>query len=184
MSSAAGRYVGGAAARVFHLRSLFYSLGPAAAIIPAAHTVSHQSASMQFLIHVVITAVLLLIISKMVRGFEVDNLFTALLAGAILGFLFPLMAPLAEYLGNLVGGWLANAALPPIASTLILLFVMFAINALVLKVAAAIGPGFRIYGFWTAYVGAILLVILNWLTALAISSLQNNQGTIEAAFLR
>jgi putative membrane protein len=35
------------------------------------------------------------------------------------------------------------------------------INALMLELASAFVPGFRIYGFWAAFVGAIVLSLVN-----------------------
>jgi len=123
---------------------------------------------MEFIIHVVVTAIALLVISKLLRGFEVDNLFTALVTALILGLLHAFMAPLAEQIGQIVGGIVATMALAYPAKIAVLILSMLLVNALVLKLVAAIGPGFRISDFKTAMLGALLLVVFNGLVGEAV----------------
>jgi putative membrane protein len=123
---------------------------------------------MEFIIHVVVTAIALLVISKLLRGFEVDNLFTALVTALILGLLHAFMAPFAEQLGRIVGGIVAQMALAYPAKIAVLILSMLIVNALVLKLAAAIGPGFRISDFKTAILAALLLVLFNGLIGEAV----------------
>jgi len=123
---------------------------------------------MEFIIHIVVTAIALLLISKLLRGFEVDNLFTALVTALILGLLHAFMAPLAEQIGRMVGGIVAAMALAYPAKIAVLILSMLVVNALVLKLVAAIGPGFRISDFKTAVLGALLLVVFNGLIGEAV----------------
>jgi putative membrane protein len=123
---------------------------------------------MSFIIHGVVTAIALLLISKLLRGFEVDNWFTALVAALILGLIHAFMAPLAEHAGRFVGGIVAATALAYPVKIVVLFLSMLVINALVLKLVAAIGPGFRISDFTTAMLGALLLVLLNGLIGEAV----------------
>jgi putative membrane protein len=118
---------------------------------------------MDFITHVVITAIALVLISKLLRGFEVDNLFTASFIALILGLLHAVMVPIAEQMGQLIGRIIAAMVLAYPAKIALLFFAMLIVNALVLKLAAAIGPGFRISDFKTAVLGALLLVLLNGL---------------------
>ena len=116
---------------------------------------------MEFVIHAPITAVALLLVSKFLRGFEIDSLFTAIVTALILGLLHALIAPWMEHFGRLSARLIGAASLSyPVAICLIVLS-MLAVNAMVLKLAAAVGPGFRISDFKTAIFGALLLAIFN-----------------------
>lgn len=123
---------------------------------------------MEYVIHVVVTAIALLLISKLLRGFEVDNWLTALVTALILGLLHAFMAPLAEQMGRMVGGIVAAISLAYPAQIVVLILCMLVVNALVLKLVAAIGPGFRISDFKTALLGALLLVLFNGLIGEAV----------------
>jgi putative membrane protein len=115
----------------------------------------------EFIIHIIVTAIALIVISKLLRGFEIDSWLTAVVTAVILGLLHALMSPFAEKLGGIVGGILAATALAYPAKIALFVLSMLAINALVLKFAAAIGPGFRISNFTTAILAALLLAVFN-----------------------
>ena len=123
---------------------------------------------MDFIIHIIVTAIALLLISKLLRGFEIDNWFTALVTALILGLLHAFMAPFAEQMGRFVGGIVAAMTLAYPAKIAVLILSMLVVNALVLKLVAAIGPGFRISDFKTALLGALLLVLFNGLIGEAV----------------
>jgi len=123
----------------------------------------------QIIIHVVVTAVVLLLIGKLLRGFEVDNFFTALVTAVILGLIYAFMTPLADQIGRIIGRLLATTGLAYPLKLAVLFVSTLAINALVLKLAAAIGPGFRISDFKTALLAALLLVVINALIGEAVS---------------
>jgi putative membrane protein len=106
----------------------------------------------EFLAHLVVSAALLVVVAYAIRGFEVDGPFAALLGALVLGF--------------------ANAFVRPVLIVLslpitVLTFGLFLIvvNALVLKIAAALVPGFRIRGFLPAVWAALFVAILNLLVA-------------------
>lgn len=124
---------------------------------------------MQIIIHVVVTAITLLLISKLLRGFEVRNVFTALITAAILGLVYALISPLADQIGQFIGRFLATAGLSYPMKLAVLFVSTLTINALVLKLVAAIGPGFRISDFKTAMLAALLLVVFNVLIGEAVS---------------
>jgi putative membrane protein len=128
-----------------------------------------KRACVQIVIHVVVTAVVLLLIGRLLRGFEVDSFFTALVTAVILGLISTFMAPLAEQIGRLIGRLLATTGLAYPLKLAVLFMSTLAINALVLKLAAAIGPGFRISDFKTAILAALLLVVSNGLIGEAVS---------------
>jgi putative membrane protein len=123
----------------------------------------------QIIIHVVVTAVTILLISKLLRGFEVRNVFTALITAVILGLFYALISPLADQIGQIIGRFLATAGLAYPMKLVVLFVSTLAINALVLKLVAAIGPGFRISDFTTAMLGALLLVVFNVLIGEAVN---------------
>lgn len=134
----------------------------------------HESGEphVSYLIHIIITAVALLLISKVLRGFEIDSFFTALVTALILGLLHALLAPFAGQLGQWVGRIIAATAVAYPVKMIMLFTVMLAVNAVVLKFAAAIGPGFRISDFKTAVLGGLILVILNALIGEAVDFLR------------
>jgi putative membrane protein len=100
------------------------------------------------LITTVVYAVLLLIVAKIVPGIEVDGVGSAFFAGLVMGVLNALLKPL-----------MVVVSLPLVVLTLGLF--VFVLNALLLKLAAAIVPGFSIRGFGPALLGALLLGIFS-----------------------
>ena len=94
-------------------------------------------------------AVLLLIVAKIVPGIEMDGVGVAFLAGLVMGVLNALIKPL-----------LVLVSLPLLILTLGLF--IFVVNALLLILAAAIVPGFRVRGFGSALIGAVLLSIFSF----------------------
>src|SRR5262249_32081586 len=105
-----------------------------------------------FLLHLILTAALLLLIANMVRGIEVGGWGTALLAALVLGLVNAVVRPLMLFLTF------------PITLITLGLFV-FVINALMLLLVSALVPGMRIQGFGPALVGSFLLTVLNVLIA-------------------
>lgn len=107
---------------------------------------------MEFLAHLVVSAALLLVVAYAVRGFEVDGPLGALLGALVLGFANAFVRPILVVL-----------SLPITVITFGLFLIV--VNALMLKLAAALVPGFRIRGFVPALLGALLLALLNLLVA-------------------
>jgi putative membrane protein len=106
-----------------------------------------------FFAHLIITAGLLLIVSNVVEGVQVNGWGNALLGALMLG--------------------LANACARPlmILFTLpltVLTFGLFllVVNGVTLQLAAALTPGFRIEGCGSAIIGSIVLTLLNMAIAL------------------
>lgn len=94
--------------------------------------------------------------SYLVKGFQVESLFSALLAGAILGFLNLFFKPILILLTL------------PINILTLGLFTLV-INAILLKMASGIVPGFEIVGFWPALLAGLLISIVNWAVNLILS---------------
>jgi putative membrane protein len=124
---------------------------PGFAIIQLCRMIS----SMRLLLHWVLSAVTLLLISHFVPGFIVSSFLVALIAALVIGLV------------NATIGTLLRIVSFPINILTLGLFSLV-INALMLKLAAMFAPGFQILGFLPALEGAILLaiahVIIHWIT--------------------
>jgi len=96
-------------------------------------------------------------------GIQVSSFFTALIAAAVLGILNAFLRPIALLL-----------TLP--INILSLGLFTFIINAIMLKMASGIIPGFGVYGFWTAVFGSFLISVISWLLNAFISE----QGSIAS----
>ena len=97
----------------------------------------------------VLTAAVL-IASWLLDGIHVTGLFPAFLAAATLGILNAFLRPLLILL-----------TLP--INILTLGLFTFLINALMLKIVSEVIPGFYVYGFWTAVLGALIIGTVSWL---------------------
>ena len=98
---------------------------------------------------IVLTAAVL-IASWLLDGIHVTGLFPAFLAAATLGILNAFLRPLLILL-----------TLP--INILTLGLFTFLINALMLKIVSEVIPGFYVYGFWTAVLGALIIGTVSWL---------------------
>ncbi|MGD8992332.1 MAG: phage holin family protein [Desulfobacterales bacterium] len=94
---------------------------------------------------------------------QVSGFFSALFAAAVLGILNAVLRPLALLL-----------TLP--INILSLGLFTFIINALMLKIASGIIPGFGVYGFWTAIFGSLLISLISWL----LNSFIGEKGTVTS----
>ncbi len=97
----------------------------------------------------VLTAAVL-IASRLLDGIYVTGLVPAFLAAATLGILNAFLRPLLIFL-----------TLP--INILTLGLFTFLINALMLKIVSELIPGFYVYGFWTAVIGALIIGAVSWL---------------------
>ena len=105
---------------------------------------------MNLLLNWLLSTVALLIVTWIVPGFEISSFWSALLAAVVVGII------------NATIGFILKILTFPLTLVTIGLF-WFVINALMLKLAAGIVPGFRINGFLPAFLGAIVLSIINLL---------------------
>jgi len=108
-----------------------------------------------FLVHLILTAALLLVVARVVNGVQVQGWGPALLAALLLGLVNAIVRPLMVFL-----------TLPLTIITLGLF--LFVINALMLWLTAALVPGFRIAGFGPALLASLLLTLLNVLIGMLI----------------
>lgn len=104
---------------------------------------------MNYLIHWILAAVGLIVTGAVVPGFTVKNIWAALIAAIVVGFLNIVLWPI-----------LAVLTLPLTLVTFGLF--LFVVNAIVLKFGAAMVPGFEISGFLPAVLGAVVLMLIGW----------------------
>lgn len=105
---------------------------------------------LRLLLHWILNAVALLIVAHLVSGFEVSSLGSALIAVIVIGLL------------NATFGLFLKVITLPLG---ILTFGIFflVINAIVLKFASAVVPGFQVLTFGAAFWGALALALLHML---------------------
>lgn len=104
-----------------------------------------------FLISIVITAISLLIISKLPIGVEIDSPFKAVVAGAVIGAF--------NGLYSLLPGWLR--AVPAVLSLGLIPLIG---SIIVFSLAAWLVEGFRLrWGIGSSILGAIALAIINFI---------------------
>jgi putative membrane protein len=97
-----------------------------------------------------LSAVALLLVSRLVPGFRIDSFATALIAALVFGFL-----------NATLGLLLKLVSLPLILLTMGIFLVV--VNAVVLEVASGFVPGFHIYSFSAAFWGALALALVQML---------------------
>jgi putative membrane protein len=113
----------------------------------------------EFLVHLLVSAGLLLVVSHVVHGIELRDWVAALLAALVLGIVNAIVRPILVIL-----------TLPLTIVTLGLFLLV--VNALMLQLASYFVPGFRVAGFGAALWGSVLLALLN----LGVSALFGRAG--------
>jgi putative membrane protein len=114
---------------------------------------------MNALLNWLLSAVSLMIVAHLIRGFDVSSFAAALIAAIVIGLV-----------NATVGLFLKVVTFP---LTLISLGIFwFVINALMLKLASVFVPGFSIEGFVPAFFGAIVLSVVNLFLKLVTSGLR------------
>ncbi len=108
------------------------------------------------LVHLLVNALLLWLVSLIVPGIHIVGFGHALLAALVLGVINTLVRP-ALFLVTL-----------PITILTLGLF-LIVINALMLLLTSALVPGFTVAGFWAAVVGGILLGVFNLVASAALN---------------
>ena len=110
-----------------------------------------------FLVQLSVTAAFLVIVAKIVRGFQVDGWRAAFIGAIVHGLVNALVRPLMVIL-----------TLPFTVLTFGLF--LFVINALMLWLVAALVPGIQVKGFRPALLGSLVLTVLNLLLSAMIRS--------------
>ena len=107
-----------------------------------------SSIAMRMILNWFLSALSLMVVAQVVRGFNVTDFKAALIAALVIGLV------------NATVGLFVKIVTFPL--TLVSLGVFwFVINALMLELAAVFVPGFKIEGFIPAFFGAIVLSLVN-----------------------
>ena len=105
---------------------------------------------MRWLLHWIVNAVVLLIVSHFVSGFEISSFASAMFAVVIIGFV------------NATLGLFLKIMTFPLSILTLGLFV-FVIDALMLWFASKLVPGFTVTGFRPAFIAALILALIQML---------------------
>lgn len=103
---------------------------------------------LQALIHLLVTAGLLMVVGKIINGIDIEGGKAAIIGALVLGVVNIFVRPLAVFL-----------TLPLTILTLGLFLIV--VNAAMLMLMAAVVPGVKVKGFPQALLGALLLAVLN-----------------------
>ena len=103
---------------------------------------------MRLLLNWVLSAVAVWIVAQVVPGVHVNGVVAALIAALAIGFI-----------NATIGALLKIITFPLTLLTLGLFWLV--INALMLELASAVVPGFQVRGFLAAFIGAIVLSLVN-----------------------
>jgi putative membrane protein len=103
---------------------------------------------LEFFLHLLLTAALLLLVADLVRGVRVEGWGPAILGAIMLGLVNAFVRPVMILL---------TLPLTVLSFGLFLLVV----NALMLRLVAALVPGIRVEGFAPALFGSLVLTLLN-----------------------
>ena len=104
------------------------------------------------LIRWMILTVAVLAAAYLLDGVYVRSFWTAFFTAAVLGFMNTFFRPVLLIL-----------TLP--INVLTLGLFTFIINALLIKMASGVVPGFQVAGFWASIFAALIISIVNWLLA-------------------
>jgi putative membrane protein len=116
---------------------------------------------MRMLLHWVLSAVAVWIVAHIVPGISVSGPTAALIAALVIGLI------------NATLGLILKILTFPLTILTLGLF-WFVINALMLELASALlAPGFQVHGFLAAFLGAIVLSLVNMLLKWLVHPSQN-----------
>lgn len=103
---------------------------------------------MRLLINWILSALAVWVVSRLISGFHVANVGSALIAALVIGLV------------NATLGLVVKIITFPLTILTLGIF-WLVINALMLEMAAAVVPGFRVDSFASAFWGAIILSLVN-----------------------
>ena len=115
----------------------------------------------------ILSALALLLVAHIVPGFDVGSFGAALVAAVVVG------------LANATLGLLLKVLTFPLTIFTLGIF-WFVINAFMLKIAASLVPGFMIQGFLPAFLGAVVLSLINIVKRLIIRALNDEPDSRQA----
>ena len=110
---------------------------------------------MVLLLQWLLSAIALILVSKIVPGFHVAGIWPALIASLVIGLL------------NATVGLVLKIVTFPL-SILTLGIFLLVINGLMILLASALVPGFKVTGFTPAFLGAVVLALLGMVIRLIV----------------
>ena len=115
---------------------------------PVATRARSEGSALEFFLHLLLSAALLLLVANLVRGVQIEGWGPAFIGAIVLGLVNGLVRPVMIVL---------TLPLTVLSFGLFLLIV----NALMLRLVAALVPGIHVEGFAPALFGSLLLTLLN-----------------------
>lgn len=106
---------------------------------------------MKIIIRLLINAGALLLLPYIISGIQVDSFYIAVISALILGILNILVKPIVQLL-----------ALPLTILTLGLFALI--VNGIFFWFVASFVQGFSVAGFWEAFLGALIMSVVSWIT--------------------
>jgi len=103
-----------------------------------------------WILHWLLSAVALIVVANIVPGIQVDSFGAAMIAAVVIGLVSATLGIVLKLL-----------LLPFIILTLGIVY--FLINGMMLMLASALVPGFRVRGWMAATIGSIVLTIVDYL---------------------
>lgn len=126
---------------------------------------------MIILIRWLILTVAVMVASYLFEGVQISSFYAALFTAAVLGFLNTFFRPILLIL-----------TLP--INVLSLGFFTFIINALLIKMASGVVPGFSVMGFWTAVFAAFIISIVSTLLEAVLRGIERKGEPPEGPEIR
>ena len=96
-----------------------------------------------------VSALALWLVAQMIPGMELRGFGSAFIATAVIAIVDAIIGPVLRFISF------------PLTFLTLGLFLLV-VNAILLKLAAALAPGFRIRGFLPAFFGSLVLTIVSW----------------------
>jgi putative membrane protein len=105
---------------------------------------------LRLILHWILSAIALIVVSRLVPGFHVHGLVPALIAAVVIGLL------------NATVGLFVKIITFPLTILTLGIFLLV-VNGLMILLASAVVPGFHVYGIVPAFWGAVILALLGML---------------------
>jgi putative membrane protein len=122
---------------------------------------------LNIIVNWLVSAISLLIVANVIRGFDISSFGVALIAAVVIGLV------------NATVGFILKIMTLPLTFLTLGIF-WFVINAIMLKLAAAFVSGFTIDGFLPAFAGAIVLSLVNLILRLLAKGLTPERSNRRA----
>jgi putative membrane protein len=111
---------------------------------------------MGLLIRVLVNGAAILLAASVVPGVAVRSVTSALIAGLVLALINSIVRPILVFLTL------------PITLLTLGLFI-FVLNAFCFWLASVFVPGLTVHGFWAAFLGALIVSVVSWISTAFLS---------------